>query len=128
VHREVLDKVVHAPEDGKLIPMAGPHFEKALVGEFRQAGIDLAHGRPKIVQELLGRNGLAPVELFLANPSDRLPADHLDGPVAAAFGQVQEQIANAVRGLVAPGPDLPLRELTDAALDLRHIVLGQERA
>ena len=62
------------------------------------------------------------VWLLLPIPLELVPAHSPDDPLANVPAQVQQEIADAVGGIVRPPPYLLVAQVLQAALDLRQVV------
>jgi hypothetical protein len=126
VHREVFDHRVDRLQDRYVVTLDTAMFEQSRRVNACEHAIRFTDSCPKLTQKLgLIHAGLR-IELMLPVTHIRLSTHAADNPLSNVAIEVEDQIADAVGGLVGSPPDVLNRQSLDCLLDARHIAVGKE--
>src|ERR1041384_6560645 len=125
VHAEVLDGVIDGLERGHAAALHRPPVvEPRRIGP-RYHRVLLEHRLGENGQQLVAREGLPPAELARAVATIRRAAHAAHDPLPDVSRQVEHQVADAVRGVIGPPPEVRLGEALYRRGELGEVV-GRE--
>src|SRR2546423_7359386 len=125
VHREVLYHVIDRSDHRRLASLNHDRTLEVFRAQSSQDGICLAQNHFQIVEQ-----GRSVPSLFLREftgsiTADRLPTDAAENPLGDVAGQMNQQVADAVRSIVGPRPCSSGRQRVGAVAQLDGILFRQ---
>jgi hypothetical protein len=121
VHGEVLDDVIDCLEHAHVVRLDESPRLQVGGGQRREYAVDVRDRLLQPIDQRRDRERRSLVELRLAVSHIARAADTTHDPLPCVAGEVEQQVADAVRPLVRPGPDDVLVEHGDRKADLREV-------